>query len=334
MRAVQLHGAGDVRLFDEPVPAAAPPYELVRVIAVGICGSDLHWYREGGIGDARLDKPLVLGHEMAGVIEGGVRDGQRVAIDPAIPCRQCETCHAGDANLCPSVEFAGHGTLDGGMREYLAWPGDQLHPLPDDLSDADGAMLEPLGVAIHALDLTHLRVGMDVVVLGCGPIGLLVIQLARLAGAASVTAVDPVAQRRDAARQFGADHAVEDGSDLALVGRGFDLALEATNSGAAVAAAMEVLRPGARVVVVGIPDNDQMAFRPSVARRRGLTLVFSRRMGETYPRATQLVASGRVDVASLVTGHFGLDRVDEAFAAALTRRDLKVMVHPTGSYAG
>jgi L-iditol 2-dehydrogenase len=324
-----MHGAGDVRLHDEPVPDVPPRDELVRVTAVGVCGSDLHWYAEGGIGDARLDRrPLVLGHEMAGVIAGGARDGERVAIDPALPCHRCTQCRTGDMNLCPTIRFAGHGEVDGGLREYIAWPGDRLHALPDQLSDSDGAMLEPLGVALHALDLAHLRVGMHVVVLGCGPIGLLLIQVLRVAGAATVTAVDPVGLRRAAAHRLGADQVTaEVGPDAP--GEGFDLAFEATNSGQAAQTAMEAVRPGARVVLAGIPDNDEIAFRASDARRKGLTLVLSRRMKETYPRATRLVASGRVDVAAVVTDHFDLDRIDEAFATAATRECLKVVVHPT-----
>ena len=322
-----MHGAGDVRLHDEPVPDRSPGDELVRVTAVGVCGSDLHWYTEGGIGDARLDRrPLVLGHEMAGVIEDGARDGQRVAIDPALPCNRCAQCRGGDMNLCPTIRFAGHGEVDGGLREYIAWPGDRLPALPDQLSDSDGAMLEPLGVALHALDLAHLRVGMDVVVLGCGPIGLLLIQVLRVAGAASVTAVDPVALRRTAAQRLGADHIA---AELDPDGHDFDLAFEATNSGRAAQAAMKAVRPGARVVLAGIPDHDEISFQASVGRRKGLTLVLSRRMKETYPRATQLVATGRVDVASVVTDHFDLERIDEAFATAAARECLKVVLHPT-----
>jgi L-iditol 2-dehydrogenase len=311
------------------MPDVAAGEELVRVTAVGICGSDLHWYTEGGIGDARLDRrPLVLGHEMAGVIEGGDRDGQRVAIDPALPCGRCTQCRAGDMNLCPTIRFAGHGEVDGGLREYVAWPGDCLHPLPDELSDSDGAMLEPLGVALHAVDLAHVRVGMDAVVFGCGPIGLLLIQLLCVAGAASVTALDPVAVRRTAAKRAGADHVA---ADLAPAGpgQGFDVALEATDSARAAQAAMEAVRPGARVVLAGIPDGDEITFQASIARRKGLTLALSRRMKETYPRATRLVADGRVDVRSVVTGHLGLDRVGEAFATAAAREGLKLVVRPT-----
>ena len=145
------------------------------------------------------------GHEAAGIIEGGPRRGERVAIDPAIACGACRPCRSGYRNLCTRIQFAGHGTQDGAMREYLAWPAGLLHPLPDALTDADGAMLEPLGVAIHAADLGHLRLGGSAVVAGCGPIGLLLIQVLRAAGAAWVGAFDPLPHRRAAARRLGAD---------------------------------------------------------------------------------------------------------------------------------
>jgi L-iditol 2-dehydrogenase len=167
MKVVRLHAAGDVRPHEEPMPQPGPGESLVRVTAVGICGSDLHWFAEGAIGDAGFAQPLVLGHEFAGVTE----DGRRVAVDPAIPCGRCELCQAGHPNLCENQRFAGYSDTDGGLREYLAWPNRCLVPLPDALSDADGAMLEPLGIAVHAVDLAKIKPGMTVGVFGCGPIG-------------------------------------------------------------------------------------------------------------------------------------------------------------------
>src|SRR6266576_3181562 len=184
MKAARLHGAGDIRLGEEPVPEPGPGMCLVRVTAVGICGSDLHWWDEGIIGDTALTAPMVLGHEAAGVIEDGPRRGERVAIDPAIWCGTCRPCRDGYRNLCTRVQFAGHGSQDGAMREFMAWPGHLLHRLPDGITDAGGAVLEPLGVAIHALDLGHVRLGAAAAVIGCGPIGLLLTQVLRAAGAA------------------------------------------------------------------------------------------------------------------------------------------------------
>ena len=175
-------GAADLRVGEEPAPEAAARESLVRVTAVGICGSDLHWYSEGGIGDAKITRPLVPGHEGAGEIADGPRRGERVAIDPAVPCERCRACRDGYRNLCYHLVFSGHGATDGMMRELMPWPSHLLHPLPDSVSDAGGALLEPLGVALWALDLGHVPFGGSVAVAGGGPIGLLLIQLLRAAG--------------------------------------------------------------------------------------------------------------------------------------------------------
>ena len=244
MKVVRLHGVGDIRIADEDQPTPGPGESLVRVTAVGLCGSDLHWFTEGGIGDSQLLHPLVLGHEFAGVVEGGLDDGRRVAVDPARPCGTCELCLEGNRNLCLSVRFAGHGGDDGALRDYLAWPTALLHTVPDDLSDADSAMLEPLGVALHAHDLGKTRAGGDVAVIGCGPIGLCLVQVARAAGARHVVAIEPLGHRREAAAAMGADVVLDSGADdvraalaEATGGRGVDVAFEAAGNDAAVALA-------------------------------------------------------------------------------------------------
>ena len=176
-------GSGTSRCRPGPGAIYADDEALVRVTAVGICGSDLHWWTEGAIGDAKLSRPLVLGHEGAGVIAAGPRRGERVAIDPAIPCEACRACHDGYRNLCYNIRFAGHGETDGMLREQLRWPARPPYPLPDQVSDDAGALLEPLGVALHAMDLGHVPFGGRVTVVGCGPIGLLLLQVLRVAGA-------------------------------------------------------------------------------------------------------------------------------------------------------
>jgi L-iditol 2-dehydrogenase len=335
MRVARLHGAGDVRVADEAVPAVASGHRLVRVTATGICGSDLHWFTEGGIGDDRLDRPIVPGHEFAGVLADGPDAGQVVAIDPAMPCGACELCLEGDRNLCLRIRFSGHSTEDGAMREFVAWPTELLHPLPAGFTAADGAMLEPLGVAIHAVDLSHLRVGMSVGVFGCGPIGLLLIQVARAAGAATVIATDPLEHRREAARRLGADLVLdpsEVGDPASLSARaggnphGVHVAFEAAGVDDTVTLSVEAARPGARVVLVGIPDEDRTSFPSGTARRKGLTILLARRMKEVYPRAIALVRSGRVDVRSIVSETFPLADVATAFKVAAARTGLKIVV--------
>ena len=338
MRTARLHAVGDLRVGDEPVPEVEPGMSLVQVTAVGICGSDLHWWDEGAIGDAKLTHPLVLGHEGAGVIAGGPRAGQRVAIDPAIPCLTCRACRDGYRNLCYRLKFSGHGETDGMMREFMAWPTTALHPLPDRVSDADGAMLEPLGVAIHSVDLGHLPFGGTASVIGCGPIGLLLIAVLKAAGASSVLAVEPLAHRREAAQRLGADKvadsawfagggAVEDELMRELTGAGVDVAFEAAGNNEGVELAMASVRPGGRVVLAGIPGDDVIRFGASLARRKGLTIAMVRRMNEVYPRAISLAERGVVDLGSVVTSR-ACGEIPAAFGDAARRTGLKAIIEP------
>jgi L-iditol 2-dehydrogenase len=333
MKAVRLTGAGRLETSDEPMPVASDGEVLIRVTAVGVCGSDLHWFAESGIGDARLEKPLVLGHEFAGEIASGPRKGQLVAVDPAIVCGHCEHCRDGNPNFCENGRFAGHGTHDGALREYLAWPEACLFPVPSHFSAADAAMLEPLGVAIHSVDLGKIRVGASVGVFGCGPIGLLILAVARAAGAGTIVATDRLPHRVEMARAYGATVAVlADGQSEraaaheATGGRGLDVAFEAAGDDDAVETAIDTVRSGARVVLAGIPSNDETHFVASTARRKGLTLKLVRRMKHVYPRAIELVDRGVVDVRSLVTHHFPLERTAEAFGVAARREGGKVVV--------
>jgi L-iditol 2-dehydrogenase len=335
MKVARLHGVGDLRLHDESLPRPAPGELLVRVDAVGICGSDLHWFGEGEIGDAQLGAPLVIGHEIAGTVEDGPLAGQLVAVDPAIPCGVCDTCGRGLGHLCPTVRFSGFRDVDGGLREVMAWPTTSLHPLPPPLTADAGAMLEPLGVAIHAVDLGKVRAGSAVAVIGCGPIGLLVVQVARCRGATTIVAVDPLDHRRQAADRLGADVALapDEALDEASVGAAthgleVDTAFEVAGADQAVELAIRTTRPGGRVVLVGIPDGDRTTFTASMARRKGLTLLLSRRMGDVYPRAIDLVERRLIDVDSIVSHRFGLDDVAEAFETANRRHGHKVLVLP------
>jgi L-iditol 2-dehydrogenase len=305
-------------MLEETLPVPGAGEELVRVGAVGLCGSDRHWFSEGGIGDARLTQPIVPGHEFA----GWTADGKLVAVEPAIPCEECRYCREGNPNLCINLRFAGHGREDGALRECAAWPSRCLFPLPEAFTPADGAMLEPLGVAIHAVDLGKVRAGMRVGVFGCGPIGLLVMQVARLAGASELLITELLAHRRNVALGWGAREW--------KAGAEVDVAFECAGENAAVEDAIEGVRPGGRVILGGIPGDDRTAFSASVARRKGLTIKIVRRMKFTYPRAIQMVAGGQVDVRSLVTHRFPLEKAADAFGVLQRREGIKVIVEPAG----
>ncbi len=333
MKVQRLHGVRDIRMHDESAPVPGADELLVRVKAVSLCGSDLHWFAEGGIGDVSLKTPIVLGHEFAGEIAEGARRGERVAVDPAIPCGRCEFCREGNPNFCLGMRFAGDGKFDGALREYVAWPEDGLHPLPENISFEEGALLEALGVALFAIDLGRLRTGFSVGIFGCGPIGLLMVQLARISGAAQIIATDKLPHRVQAARQFGAtlalpsDAGKENAAILAATnGRGVDVAFEVAGENDAVETAIAAAKPGARVVLAGIPGDNRTSFTASIARRKGLSILLVRRMKHTYPRAIRLVEQGAVDVASLVTHRFPLTEAAQAFSAAEKRSGLKTVI--------
>jgi len=335
MQVLRLHAKGNFVLQNEPEPIPLKHELLLRITAVGICGSDLTWFQQAGIGDAALTTPLVLGHEFSAWIDSGHRRGERVAVDPAVCCHHCSFCQEGNPNLCEHIRFAGHAGEDGALQEKRCWPQNFVYPLPDELSDCDGAMLEPLGVALHALDLGHIKPGMTVGVFGCGPIGLLVIQLARQAGAGKIIATDLLGHRLDAAKAFGAipiaaGRGGEEWADVwsATHQKGVDIAFDAANNNMATQTAIKTTRPGRHVILIGIPEDDRTLFSASVARRKALTIRMVRRMKHTYPRAIQLVQTGAVDVRSLVTHRFALSDFGRAFEVAVKREGIKVMIEP------
>lgn len=334
MKTLRLHGPGDLRLHDETPPVPSPDEILIRVAAVGVCGSDLHWLREGGIGDAALAEPLVLGHEVAGIVADGPRSGERVVLDPAIPCGRCRLCLAGNGHLCRALRFAGHGRTDGALRELMAWPARLAHQFPDGVSEVEATLLEPLGVALHALDLAHVEPGMSAGVYGCGPIGLLLIQLLRIQGVERIVATDRLAHRVSAAAAMGASEtglvtderpgAVETTPDTEVT-----VAFEAAGDDGAVETAMRTVEPGGRVVLVGIPEGDRTTFTASLARRKGLTVQLCRRMRATdLQRALQLAEDQLLDLGSLVTHRYPLTDAVHGLAVAAERRGLKVVVEP------
>jgi L-iditol 2-dehydrogenase len=249
-----------------------------------------------------------------------------VAVDPAIPCGHCRFCVAGDPNFCERLQFFGSPPRDGALQQYVTHPNRLLLPVPTELSPGATAVLEPLGVAIHAVDLGHLTVGDSVAVFGCGPIGLMIVRVAQLAGARMVCATEPLPHRRAAAPRFGAsavlDPAAQDvvrGIKSHTDGYGADVAFEAAGSEAATVQAIQALRPGGTLVLLGYWKQDQVAIPGITAMRKGLTVRFVRRMKNTFERAIDLASRGMVDVASLVTHEFSLEQAAEAFVRAEQR---------------
>ena len=334
MEVLRLHGASDVRVHQEPEPVAAPGEELVRVTAVGLCGSDLHWYEDGGIGESVVDEPLVLGHELGGVVVSGPREGERVIVEPANTCGTCEFCRLGNGNLCPNVRFLGHAPVHGGLRTLMNWPQRLLLPAPDSIKGDHIALLEPLGIALHGIDLSHFKPGMSAGVFGVGPIGLFLVRTLKAMGASRVIASDVNPHRVEAALASGADEAwvtEEDGlpagiHDVAKVDIGFEVAGE----DGALISAMIVTKPGGRVVVVGIPPSNQHSFPAGEVRRKGLTVAWSRRMKAIHMlRALELADHGVVSLEDMITATYPLAEGDRAFADLVARNGLKIVIKPT-----
>lgn len=332
MNALRIHAAGDLRIHSEEVPQPDEGEALIRVGAVGICGSDLHWFEGAGIGDAKLTHPLILGHEFGGYDPA---TGKVFALDPAIPCGACRLCRNSNHHLCEKMQFAGHDRTDGALREWINWPKKNLFELPAGMSAVEGAMLEPLGVAIFALGLAEMQPGLRVGIFGCGTIGLLILQLALGSQPEFVVATDRLPHRLEAARNYGAHQILQVGPDGFPAeperwkgDAGLDVVFEVAGDNAAVESAVMAARPGGRLVLVGIPGGDRTSFRASTARRKGLELRFCRRMKDTYPRAIELVRSGQIDVLSLVTHRFPLKRFEEAFQTAARREGIKVIIEP------
>ena len=335
--ALRLHPDRHLRVHDEAAPEPGPGEAMIRVTAVGLCGSDRHWIVDGGIGDARLEAPLVLGHEFAAVAETGQYRGRLVAADPAVPCQRCGPCLRGAANLCLDLRFAGHGRTDGALREFVAWPERCLLPLSEAVSDAEAAIVEPLAVAVHAMDLAGSVDGATVSVVGCGPIGLLLVALARAGGASTVAATDPLRHRLDAATAFGATdvrEATPSGDERAALlasipGPGYDIAFDVSGEAAAVETAVQVTGPGATVVLVGIPSDDRTTFGASTARRKGLTLKLSRRSTPAaFQRAVELADGRSLGLERLVTLRVPLREATTGFDSLVARDGLKVIVEP------
>lgn len=320
--ALYLHGPHDARVAPFNLREGRSGEVLLRVGAVGLCGSDLHYYKDGGIGAARIASPFVPGHEFGGWLEAdvpelGLQEGALVAVDPNGACGHCAQCRVGHPNLCPNVEFIGAPPFDGAMTGRLWVPRKQVVPLPEAFTPLDAVMLEPLGVAVHAVDLAKPRLLERAAVIGCGPIGLLILQVLHAAGAGEILAIDPQPHRQALALALGASQAGTDVSEVAgwTGGEGVPLVVEATNSPDGFRDAVRAAGIGGRLVLVGIPDGDTYTMPAAEARRRALGIKFARRMGEVYPRAIELVASGKVDVVSMVTHQPGLDDGPAAFAA-------------------
>ena len=332
MKAAVLHAAGDLRLEERAAPVAGPREVLVEIAVVGVCGSDVHYYEHGRIGARVVRGPHVLGHEASGRVaalgEGATRHavGDRVALEPGVPCGRCRECRTGRYNLCRDVAFLGAPPTDGAFRRFVALHEDFVFALPDAVSDAAGALLEPLSVGIWACRRAGVAAGDRVLVTGAGPIGLLALQVARAAGAVEVAVTDVNERRLSLALETGATVVARAGDPLVFEA---DVLIECSGHPAALAAGIRALRPAGTAVVVGMGYDDETAVPLALIQGRELWLTGTFRYTGTYPAAIALAASGAVNLEAIVTGRVGLDDTEAALRAG--REDphsVKVLVEP------
>jgi L-iditol 2-dehydrogenase len=338
-RAAVLYGVHDLRIDEVPIPEPGAREVLVEVRAVGVCGSDVHYYEHGRIGVYVVREPLILGHESGGVVvgQGPGADrhqiGQRVALEPGVPCGRCRQCREGRYNLCPEVRFFATPPVHGAFANYVTIHEDFAFALPDSVSDDAGALIEPLSVGIWACRKARLAGGEHVLVTGAGPIGLLAMQAAFALGASRATVADVNSHRLELARRTGATTVLDLRSQpLGEAGVEADVLLECSGHPAALADGIRSLRPAGVAVVVGMGPGEEATIPLAVLQNRELTLTGTFRYANTYPTAIELVAAGRVDVEAIVTGHFPLDQAEQALQASRQDpRSVKAVVVPSGA---
>jgi L-iditol 2-dehydrogenase len=322
---------GKIVVQDRPEPEPGPQDAVVRVEAVGVCGSDTAYYKVGRIGDYVVDGPIVLGHEVSGqviAVGGEVRNvavGDRVAIEPGTPCRNCRECMAGRYHLCPDLVFLATPPYDGALMEKMSIDARNLYPIPEEMTYEEGALLEPLSVGIWGCKRAGLQPGDDVLVTGAGPVGLLAGATARALGAGSVTITDLSPFRLDLARAMGlrTERSDAPGED------DFDVLLECSGAPGVLGSAMRLLRPAGRAAMIGMSKEEAIGLPLSQLNPQELTLSLVNRYNHTWPIAIELVSSGRVDVKPLVTHHFSLDEAEDALTLSSRVADsVKAVIHP------
>jgi L-idonate 5-dehydrogenase len=337
MRTIVIHAPKDLRIEERAVEALGPGQVAVRIQAGGICGSDLHYFNHGGFGTVRLREPMILGHEIAGIVAEVAPDvtpditrvapGARVAVNPSRPCRACRFCHAGLPNQCLNMRFYGSAMpmphIQGGFRDVLVCDASQCE-VATRAPVAELALAEPFAVVLHALSRAGSLLGERVLVTGCGPIGALVVAAARFHGAAEIIVTDIVDEPLAVARRLGADRAINTGAEPgALAEYGTDkgqigVMVECSGNERALRSGMEVLRPRGTLVQLGLGGDVSVPQNMVVAKE--LAIHGSFRFHDEFALAVRLIDEGRVDLTPVLTGTFPMEEAMAAFAAANDRR--------------
>lgn len=332
----------EIEWLPRPVPKSGEV--LVRVLRAGVCGSDIHFYDSGRIGEVILREPFLMGHEFSGVIEdacgvpGAPPVGTRVAVDPSVHCGVCPFCQAGRPNICPDVKFTGFPPYPGAFAEYVAAPAHNVYPMPDSVSDDCGPLLETLAVAVHTMELIGDLRGKTCAILGAGPVGLLTMLMAKQNGAQVILITEPVAERRQMAQRLGCEFAF-DSSNIDNIhrrikestGYGPDIIFETAGEPESYQASLELIRPGGIVCIIGIFPLGAMPLDFTSARRKEIVIRLVRRsLPQNYPEAIRLASDGIIDLQPLATHNFPLAKIGDAFQTAHKKTNgvVKALVSP------
>lgn len=342
MKVAVMLGIGKMGFEEREIPKAKDDEVLVKLEYVGICGSDLHYYETGAIGDYVVKPPFVLGHEPGGtVVEVGknvkhLKVGDRVALEPGKTCGHCEFCKTGRYNLCPDVVFFATPPVDGVFQEYVAHEADLCFKLPDQVSTLEGALIEPLAVGFHAAMQGGARAGQTAVVMGAGCIGLVSMMALKAMGVSKVYVVDIMEKRLQKALELGADGIINGAqTDVAeevkrlTDGKGCDLVVEAAGSQTTTVQAIHMTKKGATIVLVGYSKSGEMTLPTSLILDKELTLKSVFRYRHIYPMAIEAVAAGRVNLKGIVTDIFELDEAQKAMDYSVNHKAdiVKAVIH-------
>ena len=325
MKVAVMNGIGEMGFLERDIPKAKDDEVLVKLEYVGICGSDLHYYETGRIGDYIVEPPFVLGHEPGGVVDEvgenvtHLKVGDRVALEPGKTCGHCEFCRTGRYNLCPEVIFFATPPVDGVFQEYVAHQADLCFKLPEGVSTLEGALIEPLAVGFHSAIQGEAKCGQTAVVMGAGCIGLVTMMALKAMGVSNVYVVDIMQKRLDKALELGATgvingmekNAVEAVMELTN-GAGCDLVIETAGTEITTIQAIKMAKKGTNVVLVGYSKSGEMTLPMSLVLDKELTFKTVFRYRHIYPMAIEAVANGSINLKGIVTNEFNLDDVQNA----------------------
>jgi L-iditol 2-dehydrogenase len=342
MKKSVLTGINKIAIIDAPVPEIRNGSDvLIRMVVVGVCGSDIHYYKTGRIGSQVVEYPFTVGHEGAGIVEAVgknvklVKPGDRVAIEPAVSCGECDQCKAGRPHTCRNLLFLGcPGQIEGNLAEFIVMPEKQCLKLKSNQSIDDGAISEPLAIGLYAVKQASLSGNETMGILGFGPIGMSVFQMAQARGSEKIFVSEKIDERGTMAAELGARwvgnplkediaESISEKEPMLL-----DVVFECCGKQDAMDTALEILKPGGKLMVVGIPEFDRWSFMADVARRKEISIIHIRRQNNCAEETLEMLSDGQIDGSAMITHRFGFEDIDKAFDLVANYRDgvMKAMI--------